>query len=518
MADIKLLWVDDEIDLLKPHVIFLEAKNIEVKTTNNGDNTIELVQNNTFDLIFLDEQMPGLSGIETLSRIKRLYPNLPVVMITKSEEESIMDEAIGSKIADYLIKPVNPKQILLSIKKIVDKKRLITEKTTSEYQSEFRELGMMINDCRTYEDWILVYKQLVYWELELSKSNDSAMDEVLKMQKAEANNSFARFIKQNYQDWFTRDIDDRPLLSPDIFKHTVFPLLKNDNKVIVLVIDNLRYDQWKIIQPEIRDIYNVDNENLFYSILPTATQYSRNAMFAGLMPSEIAKLYPKLWLNDDEEGGKNMHEEELLEKQISRLGLGHKFNYDKITNSHNGKKLVDNFNNLLTKQLSIVVYNFVDMLSHSRTDSEMIRELASDEAAYRSITLSWFKHSSLREFMIKAAEKGIKIVITTDHGMIRVNNPVKIVGDKNTTTNLRYKAGRNLGYKKKDVFDVTNPDDIYLPKSNMSTSYVFAQNDDFFAYPNNYNYYVGYYKNTFQHGGVSLEEMIIPLITLSPKK
>ena len=517
MADIKLLWVDDEIDLLKPHVIFLEAKNIDVKTTNNGDSAIELVQENSFDLIFLDEQMPGLSGIETLSRIKRLYPNLPIVMITKSEEESIMDEAIGSKIADYLIKPVNPKQILLSIKKIVDKKRLITEKTTSDYQSEFRELGMMINDCRTYKDWILIYKQLVYWELELNKSNDSAMDEILKMQKAEANNSFARFIKQNYQDWFTRDIDDRPLLSPDIFKHTVFPLLKNNDKVIVLVIDNLRYDQWKIIQPEIRDIYNVDQENLFYSILPTATQYSRNAMFAGLMPSEIAKLYPKLWLNDDEEGGKNMHEEELLEKQISRLGLNHKFNYDKITNSKNGKKIVENFNNLLNNQLSVVVYNFVDMLSHARTDSEMIRELASDEAAYRSITLSWFKHSSLREFMIKAAEKEVKIVITTDHGMVRVNNPVKIVGDRNTTTNLRYKAGRNLSYKKKEVFDIANPGDIYLPKSNMSTSYVFAQNDDFFAYPNNYNYYVSYYKNTFQHGGVSLEEMIIPLITLSPK-
>ena len=517
MADIKLLWVDDEIDLLKPHVIFLEAKDIEVKTTNNGDSAIEMVKTESFDLIFLDEQMPGLSGIETLSIIKRLYPNIPVVMITKSEEESIMDEAIGSKIADYLIKPVNPKQVLLSIKKIVDKKRLITEKTTSGYQADFRKLGMMISDSLSYTDWIDVYKQLVYWELELSHSTDSAMDEVLKMQKTDANNTFARFIKQNYEDWFTRDFEDRPILSPDVFKHKVFPLLKNDDKVIVLLIDNLRFDQWKVIQPAIREMYKVDSEEVLFSILPTATQYSRNAMFAGLMPSEIAKLYPKLWLNDDEEGGKNLHEEELLEKQIKRLGLSHQFNYEKITNSKNGKKLVDNFNNLLNKQLSVVVYNFVDMLSHARTDSEMIRELASDEAAYRSITLSWFEHSSLKEFMMKAAEKNIKLVITTDHGTIRVNNPIKIIGDRNTTTNLRYKAGKNLSYKAKDVFEIARPENIYLPKSNMSTSYVFAQNEDFFAYPNNYNYYVNYYKNTFQHGGVSLEEMIIPLITLSPK-
>ena len=517
MADIKLLWVDDEIDLLRPHVIFLEAKDIEVKTTNNGDSAIEMVKNESFDLIFLDEQMPGLSGIETLNMIKRLFPNLPVVMITKSEEESIMDEAIGSKIADYLIKPVNPKQVLLSIKKIVDKKRLITEKTTADYQAEFRKLGMMISDSLSYEDWTEVYKQLVYWELELSRSSDSAMDEVLKMQKTDANNTFVRFIKQNYEDWFDRDFEDRPMLSPDVFKHRVFPMLKNDDKVIVLIIDNLRFDQWKVIQPAIREMYNVEKEEVLFSILPTATQYSRNAMFAGLMPSEIAKLYPKLWLNDDEEGGKNLHEEELLDKQIKRLGLNHQFNYEKITNSKSGKKLVDNFNNLLSKQLSVVVYNFVDMLSHARTDSEMIRELASDEAAYRSITLSWFEHSSLKEFIKKAAEKKAKIIITTDHGTIRVNNPIKIIGDRNTTTNLRYKAGKNLSYKAKEVFEITKPERIYLPKSNMSTSYVFAQNEDFFAYPNNYNYYVNYYKNTFQHGGVSLEEMIIPLITLTPK-
>ncbi len=517
MSNVKLLWVDDEIDLLKPQVLFLESKGHNVSTTNNGDSAIEMVQQESFDVVFLDEQMPGLSGLETLNQIKRIYPALPVVMITKSEEESIMDEAIGSKIADYLIKPVNPKQILLSIKKIVDKKRLITRKTTSEYQSEFSQIGMMINDSLSYTDWIDVYKKLVYWELELDRSSDSAMDEVLRMQKNEANKTFARFIEKNYCDWFSMDIGERPLLSPNIFKHRIFPLVEENENVIVILIDNLRFDQWKTLQPAVREMFSVEKEELFYSILPTATQYARNAMFAGLMPSEIAKLYPSLWLNDDEEGGKNLHEEELLEKQIQRLGKKIKFSYDKITNLKSGKKMVENFNNLINNQLSVVVYNFVDMLSHARTDSEMIRELAGDESAYRSITLSWFEHSALLDFMQIAAQKKIKIIITTDHGTIRVNDPVKIVGDRNTTTNLRYKAGRNLNYKTKEVFDIKKPEQAYLPKSNVSTSYVFARNYDFFAYPNNYNYYVNYYKNTFQHGGISLEEMIIPLIVLNPK-
>ncbi|MCF8457944.1 MAG: PglZ domain-containing protein [Bacteroidales bacterium] len=517
MSNIKLLWVDDEIDLLKPQVLFLESKGHSVSTTNNGDSAIEMVQKESFDVVFLDEQMPGLSGLETLTQIKRIYPALPIVMITKSEEESIMDEAIGSKIADYLIKPVNPKQILLSIKKIIDQKMLITRKTTSDYQSEFGKIGMMINDSLSYEDWVEVYKKLVYWELELDRSNDSSMEEVLKMQKTEANSTFARFIEKNYTDWFTRDIGDRPFLSPDIFKHKVFPHVDVNENVIVVLIDNLRYDQWKILQPAIRELFTVEKEELFYSILPTATQYARNAMFSGLMPSEIAKLYPNLWLNDDEEGGKNLHEEELLEKQIKRLGKKYKVHYDKVTNLKNGKRVVENFNHLMNFQLSVVVYNFVDMLSHARTDSEMIRELAGDESAYRSITLSWFEHSALLDFLKLAAEKKVKVILTTDHGTIRVNDAIKIIGDKDTTTNLRYKAGRNLNYKAKEVFAITKPETAYLPKSNVSTSYVFARKDDFFAYPNNYNYYVNYYKNTFQHGGISLEEMIIPLIVLKPK-
>ena len=517
MSKVKILWADDEMDLLKPYVLFLEEKGHEVSTVNNGDEAIDQVKNNSFDLVFLDEQMPGISGIETLVEIKKLFPGLPVVMITKSEEESIMDDAIGSKIADYLIKPVNPKQMLISIKKIIDKKRLITQKTTSNYQMEFGRLGMQINESLTFEDWVKVYKQLVYWELELTRSNDHAMDEVIKMQKNEANATFARYIKKNYLDWFTRDLEDRPFLSPDIFKHKVFPQLDKNEHVFVILIDNLRYDQWKILQPEIRDLYSVEQEDLFYSILPTATQYARNAMFSGLMPSEIQRLYPGIWLNDDDDGGKNLHEETLLEKQMQRLAIKKKFSYSKVLNVRFGEKLVDNFNNLLNHPLSVIVYNFVDMLSHARTDSAMIRELAGDEAAYRSLTLSWFKHSSLLDLLKLASEHKVKIVLTTDHGTIRVDNPIKIIGDRKTTTNLRYKTGKNLNYNPKQVFEINQPEKAFLPKSNISSNYVFATNTDFFAYPNNYNHYVRYYKDTFQHGGISLEEMIIPSIILSPK-
>ncbi len=518
MKELKILWADDEIDLLKIHILLLREKGFEVITANNGDDAIELAEQHNFDIIFLDENMPGLSGLEALTQIKAIIPSTPVVMVTKSEEEDIMDEAIGSKIADYLIKPVNPKQILLSIKKHVDTKRLVSEKTTSSYQNEFGRLGYEINDCQTFEDWVNIYKKLVFWELELSRTSDNQMAEIFLMQKNDANNAFAKFIKNNYIDWFQSNGGKRPLMSHNLFREKIIPKLKNNEQVFLLLVDNLRYDQWKTIQPIVREFFDVAEETLFCSILPTATQYSRNAMFAGLMPSEIAKLYPELWLNDDEEGGKNLNEEKLLGKQLSRFGLNIRMYYDKIIHTGSGKKTANNLNNVLNYQMAVVVINFIDMLSHARTEMDMIRELASDEAAYRSLTASWFKHSPLLSLMQQLAEKKARVIITTDHGTIRVHNPVKVIGDRKTTTNLRYKQGKNLNYKQKEVFAVTKPQLIHLPASNLSTSYIFAQNEDFFAYPNNYNHYAKYYKNTFQHGGVSMEEMIIPYIELTPKK
>lgn len=517
MKKLRILWTDDEIDLLRPHILFLEEKGFEVLTASNGDDAIEIVIAEDLDLIFLDENMPGLSGLQTLSIIKEKKPNIPVVMITKSEEEDIMDQAIGSKIADYLIKPVNPKQILLSIKKNVDNKRLISEKTVSGYQSNFGKIGMQISDANTFDDWAELYKRLVYWELELEQNPDSGMQEVFHMQKSDANNGFAKFIKKNYESWFSGE-KEMPLMSPHLFKEKIFPELDKGQKVFVIVIDNFRYDQWKLIQPLISDYFTVESEQLYSSILPTATQYARNAIFAGLMPYEINKMYPQYWLNDEEEGGKNMKEAELFETQLKRLSKNYKFGYEKITQLKAGEKVVENINDLLNNQLNLLVYNYIDMLSHARTDIEMIRELANDEPAYRSLTISWFKHSPLFALIKELKNRDVKLFITTDHGTVRVQNPVKVVGDKNTSTNLRYKNGRNLNYNPKEVFEIRDPHKVHLPKSNISTSYIFATNDDFLAYPNNYNYYVNYYRNTFQHGGISMEEMIIPFIKLKPNK
>jgi CheY-like chemotaxis protein len=517
MKKTKILWTDDEIDLLQAHIIFLEEKGFDVVTANNGSDAIELVRKDFFDIIFLDENMPGLSGLQTLSEIKTIDPNVPVVMITKSEEEDIMEEAIGSKMADYLIKPVNPKQILHSIKKNVDQRRLVTERTTSAYQSEFSKIGMQISDKLTFPEWVEVYKKLVFWELELSSSEDSAMDEVLKMQKSEANNSFARYIRNNYQSWFSNNPPDRPLLSPDIFRKKVIPLVDSGNKVLVLVIDNLRYDQYRVLSTILNNYYHVEEEDLYCSILPTATQYARNAIFAGLMPSEIERLYPEFWDDDDNEGHKNRFEFELLQTQMSRLGKNYKLYFEKITNVKGGKKVTDYLSNILQSDLSVMVFNFVDMISHARTEMDMIKELASDESAYRSLTLSWFNHSALLDLLKLLSENKVKVVLTTDHGTIRVENSLKVIGDRETNTNLRYKLGRNLNYNAKSIYDVKNPASIYLPSRNVSTTYIFATNTDFFAYPNNYNYYAQYYRNTFQHGGISLEEMIIPVITLTPK-
>ncbi len=513
----QILWVDDEIDVLRPHILFLEEKDYEVKTANNGLDAIEKVKEHFFDIIFLDENMPGMSGLETLNQIKSYSPNVPVVMITKSEEENIMDEAIGSKIDDYLIKPVNPKQILLTLKKNIDQKRLVTRQTTSAYQMQFSQLGMKINERLSWEEWMDVYKKLVHWELELAESEDNTMDEVLTMQKEDANKAFFKFMKEHYLEWFGKEPGERPLLSTDIFKQKIFPLLDKGKKVFVLVIDNLRYDQWRILSPVFGEHFRMESDELYYSILPTATMYARNAMFAGLMPSEIEKVYPELWEDDDNEGNKNRNEEELLRRQLSRNGRDEKLYFEKVSGIRRERQISEGVRNILDNDLSVMVFNFVDMISHARTEMEMIRELANNEKAYRSLTLSWFNHSPLLELIKSLAENDIHVVVTTDHGAIRVSNPVKVIGDRETNTNLRYKLGKNLNYKTKQVFEVRDPRLAYLPSRNVSTSYIFAHNDDFFAYPNNFNYYANYYKDTFQHGGISLEEVIVPLVTMVSK-
>ena len=517
MSQIKILWVDDEIDLLKPHILFLEKKNYNVTTCNNGQDAIDLFDEQNFDIVFLDENMPGLSGLETLSELKEKKSSVPVIMITKSEEEYIMEEAIGSKIADYLIKPVNPNQILLSLKKNLDHSRLVSEKTTLDYQKEFRKIAMDMAMVRSYEDWVELYKKLLFWELELENIEDQSMVEILESQKAEANMQFGKFIERNYEDWFQPKAD-KPVLSHEIFGEFVAPeIRKKDKPILFIVIDNLRYDQWKAFESIVNNHYKLEKEVSYFSILPTATQYARNAIFSGLTPLDMEKKYPQYWKNDPDEGGKNLYEGEFLSEQLKRLGLNIKQEYYKITNFKDGKKLADNFKALKSNDLTTIVYNFVDMLSHAKTEMDVVKELASNDKAYRSLTLSWFKNSPLLEMIQQAQTLGFRLVLTTDHGTINCKNPSKVIGDKNTSLNLRYKTGRSLTYEDKDVYAVKDPKKIGLPALNMSSSFIFAKNDLFLAYVNNFNHYVSYYRNTYQHGGISLEEMVIPFLVLEPR-
>lgn len=518
MNAITILWADDEIDLLKPSIMFLENKGYKVVPVSNGNDAITQLKQKGIDVVFLDESMPGLTGLETLQRIREFNHHIPVVMITKNEEENLMEDAIGSQIADYLIKPVKPQQILSTLKKIIDKGSLVTEKTTSNYQQEFQKLFMTIQDNLDYKQWTELYRKLVYWEIELGKS-ESSMKEVFNTQKEEANKEFNKFVVKHYKNWIKSEPgNEAPIMSHTLLKNKLVPLLKEDKPVFMVLIDNLRFDQWKAIEPMLLENFRVEEEDTFFSILPTATQYSRNAIFAGMTPLEISQKFPDLWKNDDDEGGKNMHESDFLADFIKRTFRdSFKHQYVKVTNHRDGELLENNITNYLNNKLTVIVYNFVDMLSHARTEMEVLKELASDEAAYRSLSVSWFDHSPLQNALKKLADRDVNILLTTDHGTVRVNDPSRCIGDRETTTNIRYKTGRNLNYEERDVFAIREPEQFGLPKSRLSSTYIFAKEDKYLVYPNNYNHFVNYYKNTFQHGGISLEEMIVPVVKLKSR-
>ena len=518
MSNATILWADDEIDLLRPHILYLEAKGYEVVPVTSGRDAIDELDGRAIDIVFLDEQMPGLSGIDTLKIVKERWPRLPVVMVTKSEEEHIMDDALGGKISDYLIKPVSPSQLLLTVKKHMDRRRLESEHSTLGYQQQFRDIGMQLAECRSAAEWEEMYRRLVYWDLELSGVDDDNVHDIFLAQRKEANAQFCRFYEQHYEEWLGGR-EEKPLMSHTVLRNKMIPLLDTNrtsapSSTFLIVIDNFRYDQWKFVQPTVERFMRVEHDDLYWTILPTTTQFARNAMFAGLMPGEIERKYPQYWVNEDEEGYKNQYEDDLLGENLRRHGLNLKRSYNKVLNAQYGHRLVDRVPELMQNQLNVVIYNFVDMLSHASTDSHVVRELSGTDEAYRSLTLSWIEHSPLLELLRALADRNVRVIITTDHGSTRVERPVRVKGDRDISVNLRYKQGRLLDYDARDVFEVKKPASIFLPRRHVTSPYIFARAGDFFAYPNNYNQYVQLYTGTFQHGGLSMEETLVPFVTL----
>lgn len=519
MEQNKILWIDDEINMLKPYILFLEKKGYTIETAVSGQDGLELIRETSFDIVFLDANMPGMSGLETLKEIYELNAFLPIVMVTKIDEESLMETAIASKIADFLIKPINPNQILLTLKRVLDKQRLISEQTGTVYRQNFNQITAALGGEMDYQDWQDIYNKLVYWELEIIKTNNIDMLEILNFQKEEANNNFTKFIAENYQDWFDLRTDDKPVLSPNLISKKVLPRLNSDTSAFFILIDNLRLDQWRVISPLLSSYFNIIEDTTYYSILPTSTTYARNAIFAGQMPDQIAKSFPHIFFNSENLSSRNLYETTLFSDQLKTYNRKLKFKYNKIFNVDYGIQLVKKVNSLLQNQFNILVYNFVDILSHSGGKyNNFLGELAPDEAGYRSLTLSWFRHSYLFDLLKKLADKRVQVFITTDHGTIRVKNPRKVIGNKDDNNALRYKVSNNIQYKSKEGILVKRPELYHLPRESKFTQYLFAKSNDYFIYGNHdYNHYANFYRDTYHHGGISLEEVIAPFAHLEPK-
>jgi len=514
-----ILWIDDEIDLLRSHLLFLSEKGYEVATATNGEDAIGMVKDHPYDLVFLDEMMAGMGGLETLAEIKRIRPNLPVVMVTKNEAESLMEEAIGSKISDYLTKPVNPSQILLTCKKFLEQKKIKREYVSRDYVQEFQNISSALMSSPDWDEWLEIYVKLTEWEMELDDHPELGLQQTLLDQKKECNVEFGKFIERNYRLWLEQP-EKRPPLSVDVVTNYVIPALSEKKSVFFFVIDCLRLDQWLVMEEVLQDLYNI-TKNYYCSILPTATPYSRNAIFSGLFPSEIEQRYPDLWQSgEDDENSRNRYERQLLDKLLERkhISLRPEPKYIKILDPDVGRSTEQNILGLCQNRLTTIVVNFVDMLAHSRSDSQILKEIAPNEAAYRSLTRAWFLHSSLLGmFRALATQENIRVIVTTDHGSVRSLRGARVLGDREASTSLRYKYGRNLKCDERQAIFVKNPTDFKLPRRGVTVNYLIAKEDYYFVYPTDYHKYLSQYRDSFQHGGISMEEMILPVITMASK-
>lgn len=524
----KILWIDDEIDLLRPHIMLLEQRGYSVKTANNGEDAVAIAQEERppFDLVFLDENMPGMGGLQTLEIIKQQSPDTPVVMVTKSEEEDLMEQAIGKKISDYLTKPVNPTQVLLAVKKFLEGRQILGEAVSRDYTQEFARMSGQIMMASTAQDWIELYAKLVAWEMELDEHGGLGLAQTLGEQKKEMNSEFGKFVERNYKNWVntiytSENAANRPAMSPDVVEEWLLPELEQGNEnVIFFVIDCMRLDQWLIMEAELRNLFKI-TRNYHFSILPTATPYSRNSIFAGQFPLEFGKAFPQTWSDsNDDEHSHNKDEVELLKRLLERkrVKLRNDLKYIKIIDRDFGAGIAQNISTTARNHLTAIVVNFVDMLAHTRSDSPVLKEIAPDESAYRSLTRSWFMHSSLLDmFRALANVPNIKIIVTTDHGSIRSLRGAKVIGDRETSTSLRYKHGRNVKAEEKQAMMIKNPEEYKLPRRGTTSNYIIAKEDFYFVYPTDYHKFLNYYRDTFQHGGMSMEEMILPVIKLEPR-
>ena len=514
----KILWVDDEIELLRPHILFLKEKGYDIETATNGEDAIELVTNKKFDLVFLDEMMAGMGGLRTLSEIKNTRPQLPVIMVTKSEDEGLMENAIGGKISDYLTKPVNPSQILLACKKFLEGKKIESEYVSRDYLKEFNEISTSLFSNPGHDDWVNIYSKLVGWSMDFDSHPELGLKDTLLDQYRTANQEFSNFIEKNYKHWL--ESTNRPVLSIDVVDRFLIPELQSNKSVFFFVIDCMRLDQWLGMENALRDFYDV-KRNFYYSILPTATPYSRNAIFSGSWPNDIEKRFPEIWEKwEDDDNSRNKNEAEFLISLLERrkIILKPEPKYIKIIDPEFGKGIEQNILSYTHNKLTSIVVNFVDMLAHGRSDSQLLKEIAPEESAYRSLTQSWFHHSSFFN-MLKtlSTQKNVKVVITTDHGSIRCMRGVKVIGDREAATNLRYKFGRNLKVEDKHAIFIKNPADFRLPNRGVTVNYILAKEDYYFVYPTDYHRYLAQYRDSFQHGGISMEEMILPVAVLEPK-
>ena len=519
MNKARVLWVDDEIEFLRPHILFLEEKGYDVETATNADDGLEMIRQSGFDLVLLDESMPGKDGLTALGEIKELEPGLPVIMITKNEEESLMEDAIGAHIDDYLTKPVNPSQILLAAKKILESRNISQKKLTRDYPQELNKITMQLMNRLSPDDWVDIFRRICSWDVELDSVPDQELREIIYNQRRECNVEFGKYIERNYLDWVNAPEDERPMLSTDIVKNYVYPELRDGKKVVFMVIDCLRLDQWMALEKYFYEFYSI-KKDYYFSILPTATPFSRNAIFSGLFPSELEARYPEMWAQgEDDDHSRNRHESELIYDQLRLLGLKlrQEPRYTKIVNVNEGRNLDKNLDSFLDTPLLSIVVNFVDILAHSRSDLPILKEIAPNESSYRSLTCSWFEHSAIYNIFRKLAEKDITVYVTSDHGSIRCMRGTKVLGDRETSTNLRYKYGRNLKVDKKHAFHIANPSEAKLPQRNFNINYIVSKEDYYFVYPTNYHKYLSYYRDSFQHGGISLEEMVLPIIRLDPK-